>query len=100
MSATTSARLIRELEGFSNALRAESARRAALTPEERRAEDHARWISEQRHAESVKAYNAAVEQVNRERGRRANQRQAARIRAQICGKCFQVPAANGVCGCE
>lgn len=92
---------IRQLEMFSAALDAETARRAALTPEERRVENHERWLAEQRRSERyaarAKTYNAYVDRVNAERGRRANERQAAAVRAQTCMECFQIPAANGAC---
>ncbi|MEU8870469.1 hypothetical protein AB0D24_04750 [Streptomyces javensis] len=100
MSATAiPASVIGQLEAVTQALGAELARYAALTPEQRRAESRENWIAQQRYEERVATYNAAVDKVNRERGRRANEAQAAKVRAVTCGECFQIPAANGVCGC-
>ncbi|MFI9026334.1 hypothetical protein [Streptomyces sp. NPDC053560] len=102
-AANFTASQVRQLEAFSSALGAELARYAALTPEERRAENHANWVAEQRYQERYAAwaekYNAQVDRVNAERGRRANERRAEKVRAQTCMKCFQIPAANGECGC-
>ncbi|MCX5326313.1 hypothetical protein [Streptomyces sp. NBC_00120] len=96
---TFPASVIGQLEALERAFRAELARQAALTPEQRRAESREMWLAQQRYEERVAAYNAAADKVNRERGRRFNERQAAKVRAQTCTECFQVPAANGVCGC-
>ncbi|WP_432001597.1 hypothetical protein [Streptomyces sioyaensis] len=96
---TIPASVIGRLEAVERALRAEFARYAALTPEQRRAEGREKWFAQRRYEERVATYNAAVDKVNRERGRRANERQAAKVRAETCGECFQIPAANGVCGC-
>ncbi|MER6559747.1 hypothetical protein ABT300_18835 [Streptomyces sp. NPDC001027] len=80
-------------------LRAALAADAAMPRAERRASSARQWTERQRCAERVSAYNEQVEFVNRERGRAANRAQAAAVRAVTCGGCFQVPAANGACGC-
>ncbi|WP_406178042.1 hypothetical protein [Streptomyces canus] len=72
---------------------------AAMPPAERRARNARQWTEKQRFEERVNAYNERVEYVNRERGRALNKAQAAATRAKTCMRCFQVPAANGECGC-
>lgn len=72
---------------------------AATTAAERRARSAAIWTGGQRYDERVNAYNAQVEKVNRERGREANEREAAAVRKATCEGCWQVKAANGSCGC-
>lgn len=72
---------------------------AAMPPVERRERSAREWVERQRYEERVKVYNEQVECVDRERGIARNEAQAAAVRAKTCMKCFQVPAANGECGC-
>ncbi|MEU1180608.1 hypothetical protein ABZ464_23700 [Streptomyces sp. NPDC005820] len=80
-------------------LRAFLAADAAMPRAERRERSAQQWVAQQRFEERVSDCNAQVEFVNRERGRAHNKAQAAAVRAKTCAKCFQVPAANGECGC-
>ena len=87
------------LLAFDARLRDALRREAAKFPAQRREESRTRWLAGQRYEEWARAYNEAVDHVNRERGRAANKRQAAKVHAQTCTTCFQLPAANGECGC-
>ncbi|MFF0092725.1 hypothetical protein ACFYSF_22570 [Streptomyces canus] len=91
--------VIAGLEALDAGLREAFRADAEMDPADRRARSAATWTANQRYAERVNVYNAQVEKVNRVRGRAANERKAAAVRAATCTKCFQVPAANGVCGC-
>jgi hypothetical protein len=80
-------------------MRAWLAAEAAMPPAERRERSARQWTAQQRYEERVSVYNEQVEYVNRERGRAHNEAQATAVRAKTCMECFQVPAANGECGC-
>jgi cell division protein FtsL len=80
-------------------LRRMLAAEARLAPAQRRARNAEGWTAQQRYEERIAAHNAQVERINRERGRARNTAQAAAIRTRTCGDCFQLPAANGECGC-
>ncbi|GGZ73142.1 hypothetical protein ACFOOM_01030 [Streptomyces echinoruber] len=91
--------LVVELRAVEAGLRAALAADAATPSAERRERSKRQWAEQQRHEERVRAYNAEVERVNRERGRARNRAQAAAVFAKTCPTCFQVPAASGECGC-
>lgn len=80
-------------------LRQMLAAEARLTPAQRRARNAEAWTAGQRYDERAAAHNARVDRINAERGRARNAARAAAVRAQTCGECFQLPAANGKCGC-
>ncbi|MFJ3249117.1 hypothetical protein [Streptomyces sp. NPDC086782] len=87
------------LMGVEAGLREMLAAEARLTPAQRRERSARQWEQRQRYEERVGAYNEAVGHVDRERGRAHNAAAAAKVRAQTCMSCFQMPAANGECGC-
>lgn len=91
--------LVAELEAAEAVLRGWLAADAAATPVERRERSAREWVARQRREEQVRWYNEQVDMVNRERGRVRNEAEAATVRAATCMSCFQVPAANGECGC-
>ncbi|MGO4423357.1 hypothetical protein AB4Z54_32880 [Streptomyces sp. MCAF7] len=88
-----------QLADVEASLRAALAADAAMPRAERRERSAQQWVAKQRFEERVSAYNEQVEFVNRERGRARNEAKAAAVRAKTCGGCFQMPAANGACGC-
>ncbi|MFI1956988.1 hypothetical protein ACH46L_03605 [Streptomyces althioticus] len=92
-------RLVSELKAMEANLRGWLAADAAATPSERRERRAQEWDARQRYEERARRYNEQVDMVNRERGRARNEAQAAKVRAKTCMDCFQVPAANGECGC-
>ncbi|MFE7214573.1 hypothetical protein ACFU93_32455 [Streptomyces sp. NPDC057611] len=91
--------ILGRLQAADTALRAALRAEARLTPAQRRERSAREWTNRQRAEEAIGRYNAAVDHVNRERGRVRNEAAAAEVRSQTCMKCFQMPAANGECGC-
>ncbi|MFF5668834.1 hypothetical protein ACFY8S_01640 [Streptomyces hygroscopicus] len=88
-----------QLADLEAGLRAALVADAAMLRAERRERSAQQWVAKQRFEERVSAYSEQGEFVSRERGRTRNEAKAVAIRAKTCGGCFQVPAANGECGC-